>query len=97
MTKCTLVDREQWRHVTVPVYILDTALPFALIRANFVIRKSDLNVLLYTLLLIKYTFVYTVCNNVPKQCVPLLYTYNVNSEENGVAVILGKCCFFSKR
>ena len=33
----------------------------------------------------KCTFVHTVrINNVPKQCVRLLYTYNLNSDVNGV-------------
>ena len=53
-TKCTRIDREQWRRVTVHAYY-------------------------------KCTFVHNVrINNVPKQCVRLLYTYNLNIEENEV-------------
>ena len=64
-----------------PAYIHATVLPFVLIWARFVVGKS----VLYYFTQYKSNFVHIVrINNVPKQCVCVLYTYNLNREETGV-------------
>ena len=74
---------EQWRHFTVAANIRTEALLFAPIRAHAVVGKVPTQN--------NYKRVPTVrIQHAHKRSVRLLYTYDMNIEENGVGPILDK-------